>query len=598
MSTSQHFTPEPGMEGNSGQHQVPDEASFIDTIATASFPSVPGTIPFCYHICDGIHIEAGGKNIQTVVIPFNPSAAGTLLLAGGVTGGEQENLVDWSRLDLTSIPEQEFPARILMLSRASCPILPAQEVSSMGNWVGANMVGPLDASQPVRLYAIGPRMEQACFRITHNETCCDVFFDPANDRIIIANESPHRVICKKIHTGRVVEIENNSSAVVTVGEWIFGVDPNEWLMEFKVLGRIPLHISQQPSTKRSAESGVDSAKKARVSDNLSVSRTTTALQEGLSGNPLLALKRGDVVSVGAGESKYELKCLEPIDDQRHSSTWKAEHSKIPGKLVVVKVIKPNSRHRVATVDSIKDWMNEMSIHSSLEPHYAIVPYLGCDARYNAIFTEYVDAKPLIYHVINDEERKFNGNIMRVWRILGDMALALSFLHANGIAHGDIKLGNILFDPVRGAVLIDFNLSFKEWGLAGGEGSPWYLPPEFVDDKDARGPASDMWALGVVTLWLLGHIPMPESTTAWTVEDLHPRGSTNLAVHKKAQGNMEDWLAIVRAGNRKLLKDGGEIADIVNGLVQQEEDNRTNAVTLVEELTRCNLEEDTGSDSEE
>jgi serine/threonine protein kinase len=39
-----------------------------------------------------------------------------------------------------------------------------------------------------------------------------------------------------------------------------------------------------------------------------------------------------------------------------------------------------------------------------------------------------------------------------------MASALAFFHRNGITHNDIKPGNILFSPARGAVLIDFGLS--------------------------------------------------------------------------------------------------------------------------------------------
>ncbi|KAI1271016.1 kinase-like domain-containing protein [Xylaria sp. FL0933] len=511
----------------------------------------------------------------------------------------QDEDVDWTRLDLSSIPAQEFPPRMLIMSLKSCPVSPTQEISSMGKWLEVDMVNVSDAGQPVRLYAIGRRMEQASFRITHNETCCDMLFDPADDRLIIVNNSPNTVMCQKIYEDNVlVKIEKDASAVLTAGEWMFAAYPDGLLMEFKLLGRMPPHVSQQPYTKRAAGSDPASVRKSRLAANLSLTRLTTALQGGSSGNPFLALERGDVIFVGAGESKYELKCLEPIVDQRHSSTWKAEHSKIPGKLVVVKVIKPDSRHRAATIDSIKDWMNEMSIHSSLKPHYAIVPYLGCDARYNAIITEYVDAKPLVYHVKDEESKKFSGNIVRAWMILSDMAMALSFLHASGIAHGDIKLGNILFDPVRGAVLIDFNLSFREGGLAIGEGSPWYLPPEFVEDKDARGPASDMWALGVVMLWLLHKIPMPESTSPWTVEDIHPRGSTTLAVHKKAHGKMEDWIALVQTGNSELQEQGGEMADIVNGLVQQEKDNRTNAATLVEQLRTCNVEEDEESEFEE
>ncbi len=217
-----------------------------------------------------------------------------------------------------------------------------------------------------------------------------------------------------------------------------------------------------------------------------------------------------------------------------------------------------------------------------------MPYLGCDARFNAIFTKHIDAKSLIHHVVDEESFEFNGNSVRAWRILGDMASALSFLHANRIIHGDIKPANILFHSVHGAVLVDFNLSFREGDPAPGYGAPWYLPPEFLEDENARGSASDMWALGVVMMWVLRKIPMPELTRSWIVGDIHPDGPRTLAIHKKAQARMEDWINTVQAGNNELQEEGGEMANVVGMLVQQVKEKRSNAETLVQELDKCNL----------
>lgn len=107
----------------------------------------------------------------------------------------------------------------------------------------------------------------------------------------------------------------------------------------------------------------------------------------------------------------------------------------------------------------------------------------------------------------DSNFRFDGNIVRAWRILGDMAAGLSFLHANNIVHANIKLLNILFSPVRGAVLVDFSISFREGARLRSCGAPWYLPPEFVTSGDSRGKPSDMWALGVVMMWVLDRIPV-------------------------------------------------------------------------------------------
>lgn len=175
-------------------------------------------------------------------------------------------------------------------------------------------------------------------------------------------------------------------------------------------------------------------------------------------------------------------------------------------------------------------------------------------------------------------------------ILNDMASALSFLHASDIVHCDIQLMNILFHPVRGAVLANFGMSFELGSNPIGNGLPWYLPPEFLEPADAPGTATDMWALGVVMLWALGKIPMPESTKHWVAEHVRPTGSTTRATNKKAEHRMEDWLAIVRAGNHELQEEGGEITGLIDGLVREEKQERIDAAKLMEELAKCNLKD--------
>ncbi len=60
-----------------------------------------------------------------------------------------------------------------------------------------------------------------------------------------------------------------------------------------------------------------------------------------------------------------------------------------------------------------------------------------------------------FHRPNDY---FSGTPAEALCVLGNIAGALAFVHENGITHNDIKPGNILFSPARGAVLIDFGLS--------------------------------------------------------------------------------------------------------------------------------------------
>lgn len=71
--------------------------------------------------------------------------------------------------------------------------------------------------------------------------------------------------------------------------------------------------------------------------------------------------------------------------------------------------------------------------------------------------------------------------------------------------------NITYSPQRGAVLIDFEMATFTTGDTSSGGTPWCLPPEFVDSYKNRGAPGDIWALGMTMLYVLGKIGLPEKT---------------------------------------------------------------------------------------
>ena len=108
-----------------------------------------------------------------------------------------------------------------------------------------------------------------------------------------------------------------------------------------------------------------------------------------------------------------------------------------------------------------------------------------------------------------------------WRWLVSLASALDRIHAEGIVHRDVKLGNILVNRNKDAVLVDFGISRyvegrikKEIGVAStvavedGDaakklmmGTGGYLAPELLQGGEASA-ASDVYALGVAFFRLL------------------------------------------------------------------------------------------------
>lgn len=70
----------------------------------------------------------------------------------------------------------------------------------------------------------------------------------------------------------------------------------------------------------------------------------------------------------------------------------------------------------------------------------------------------------------------------------------------------------------------------------GGGSPWYLAPEFMNGR--RDPPADVYSLGVVMLYLLRAICLPETQKHWNLE-------ATLQKAPDAVEAMKKWLAHVR-----------------------------------------------------
>ncbi len=124
----------------------------------------------------------------------------------------------------------------------------------------------------------------------------------------------------------------------------------------------------------------------------------------------------------------------------------------------------------------------------------------------------------IYKPIDVLFRKGYGKEIRK-KVLFDIFMGLREINRLGYAHGDIKLGNLMFDPNNlDGVIIDFGL-MTPMGITGRFYSREYIPPEFLRDNrddmdflDVENPIgtltlySDVWALGISICKLFGSIP--------------------------------------------------------------------------------------------
>jgi len=101
------------------------------------------------------------------------------------------------------------------------------------------------------------------------------------------------------------------------------------------------------------------------------------------------------------------------------------------------------------------------------------------------------------------------------RATREILRALGYLHAQGVAHRDLKLENLMYEsdcPDSPLKLVDFGLAWAWDPLVPTMrrccGSPEYVAPEVLGPDGYTGQC-DLWSLGVITFMLLvGYAPFP------------------------------------------------------------------------------------------
>src|SRR3989441_9391394 len=115
------------------------------------------------------------------------------------------------------------------------------------------------------------------------------------------------------------------------------------------------------------------------------------------------------------------------------------------------------------------------------------------------------------------ERAGPFTIPEAIRVLRTVADALNHVHWVGILHGDLKPQNIMLGPGGVVKLLDFGVAHEMAQLVGPDtfrpGTLAYMSPDQLLG-DALGPASDIYALGVVLYEMLtGRLPHAGTTVA-------------------------------------------------------------------------------------
>ncbi|KKO99459.1 hypothetical protein THAR02_08438 [Trichoderma harzianum] len=290
------------------------------------------------------------------------------------------------------------------------------------------------------------------------------------------------------------------------------------------------------------------------------------------------------VATRAEDNDYTLVREGDVAVQPNWLAFPARHSGFPKKAVVVKTLRSHSGTDLNTVST--DWLNEVKNHSQVSKHRSIASIYGSDARFLALYQEHIDVPSLSSYIESNGNPYCNLNSRDARRVLLDMTDAINFIHRKGITHNDIRPFNIAYTRERRPVLLDFGLATA--GSVHGNGMRWYIPPEYVNDG-TRGPPGDIFALGVVLLFLLRKIPLPEKQSPPLVWDVHLLRRRSREATKAAEA-LAQWESIIGEAAKKvkeMIDDElhPEILKVISRMVAVTAEERATGDQIVETLQK-------------
>ena len=103
---------------------------------------------------------------------------------------------------------------------------------------------------------------------------------------------------------------------------------------------------------------------------------------------------------------------------------------------------------------------------------------------------------------------------------------LSYIHHNGVVHGDLRAANILMTKDGSMKLSNFGLGVLEWAGLIAMGLPNWAAPEVLERK-GMSTKSDIWSLGCTVIELLTGQPLyadMANDVAGVEHFLHPMSS--------------------------------------------------------------------------
>ena len=267
-------------------------------------------------------------------------------------------------------------------------------------------------------------------------------------------------------------------------------------------------------------------------------------------------------------------------------------AKCDGLLCAVKIMHPTlfDLHDPGTVSYLRKFREECHL-LSLARHPNVVQYLGTytdpDTQLPVLLMELCDKSltsfleqspgPLSYHV--------QVNISH------DIALALVYLHSNGLIHRDLTGNNVLMIAGSRAKITDFGMSKlatvnpRMTALTLCPGNALYMSPEALDKAKSYTSKLDIFSFGVIVIQILTRLfPNP----------IDRFRNISVRKEKKEEGSDDDvekevWEVVPEIERRQthlsLILDTHPLKPLAQHCLSQKEKRRPSALELSERLSQ-------------
>ncbi|KAH8655717.1 kinase-like domain-containing protein [Xylariales sp. PMI_506] len=404
----------------------------------------------------------------------------------------------------------------------------------------------------VKCFAVHEVADTPCCKIHTGTQWHEIFFAPSEDSVSILNRGTGPTHISplgeedKTETIVIMPLKNRT---ITTGAWVITNENNDTLFQMIIFPRRYSLIVSSPHLQQTA------GQKRRFSDRKKPIKKLERQVEQRNAQGLHELVDKESVNISGNKmstaEEYCISRVKLVAATQAATVFQASHSSYEGKLIVVKALKKHPKS--SSINRGWSWINEYNLHSELQ-HQNIVRMLGGDARLHAFFLDYFEGKDLAHPHWCDRRQgcMFTGSRMDMKHIFRAVTSVLEYLYGKKVKHNDLKPSNILYDGSK-VLVIDFGLATLHSGLVCNGGTPWYIPPEYLL-KHERGVPADVWSLGIIQLYLMCRLALPDSgkdVKSWLIKEIEPSATAGKA---SANAQMSLWLDLIRQKTEELAKE--------------------------------------------